>query len=91
MPLSQVDTPAGKTDVPIRYEEYLSMAIECSVAVCWDSAEGTARKTYTLPVDRGAILITPYVQSSADADLIAVATAQARIKDVRPIKVKFNR
>lgn len=92
VPLGQVDTPQGKKDVPIRFDGYLSIAIECGLApFCGDAAEGTARKTYTLPVDHGAILVTPYVQSSADADLISVAMGSARIKDVRPMKVKFNR
>jgi hypothetical protein len=91
--IGSVMTPAGKVQVPVRFERVTEISKECDVLpYCETSTAGTARKTYFIDVTKaGPLTITPYVQVFVDADMIGAASADGTIKDIRPMKVTFHK
>lgn len=89
-PLTTIDTPAGPVNFPARSDVYYEISAECDVLpYCEDSNTGTAKKTVTFNIDKpGAIVVVPYVNSGADADLHSAAVGKGLILDVKSISVK---
>lgn len=91
-PLTTIEGAAGLPTMsfPVRADSYYTISAECSALPwCEDSNSGTAKKTVSFPIDKpGAIIVTPYVSTGADADLHATASGKGLILDVKSISVK---
>lgn len=88
--LSTSDMPSGPVPWPVRSDAHVSISAECAaLPYCDDGTDGTARMTMQLNIDKpGGLIITPYVNAGADADLTAGANGNGAIVAIKSISLK---